>query len=128
MRLRLIHLLLVIAFALMIGNCTDKSETPEIPKVIMATLSIVVLEEVGGEPVGVADIPVVVTEMDQVDPGPFIYDTVFTNSFGVAFLKKYVRCTTYDDHGKLVVQIGDILDTTVYFANKEDINIIFKLE
>jgi hypothetical protein len=94
----------------------------------MATLSIVVLEEVGGEPVGVADIPVVVTEMHQVCPGPVIYDTVFTNSFGVAFLKEVVGCATYDDQGKLVVKIGDILDTTIYFINNEDINMIVKLE
>jgi len=128
MRFMSIHLLLVIAFALMIGSCTDKLETPEIPNGFVAKLSIVVLEEVGEEPVGVADIPVVVREMHQVDPGPFTYDTVFTNSFGVAFLKEVVGCGTYDDHGKLVVKIGDIMDTTIYFANKEDINIIFKLE
>lgn len=128
MGIRLVSLLLAVALAVMIGSCTDKSETPEIPKGFVAKLSIVVLEEVGEEPVGVADIPVVVREMHQVDPGPFTYDTVFTNSFGVAFLKEVVGCGTYDDRGKLVIKIGGIMDTTVYFANNEDINIIVKLE
>jgi len=130
MRLRLIHLLLVIAFALMMGSCTDKSPTtPQYLRdyAFKAKLSIVVCTAEGGEPIGVEGIPVILTQVHQITETGSVIDTIATNQNGFAFLKETVGSTIYGPAGKLVIKIGALPDTTVYFENGDDVNMIVEI-
>ena len=117
----------LMAFLMVIAGCTDKSAEPEpIPSRFFGSLTLVVLTETDSLPHGVPDIPVILGIAHQVDPGPFTYDTVFTNEYGVAFFKQLVECGTYDNAGKLRINIVGIETRTVYFKNGEEIDIIVK--
>jgi len=117
----------LMAFFMVIAGCTDKSTEPEpIPSRFFGSLTLVVLTETDSLPHGVPDIPVIVTEAHEVDPGPYTYDTVFTNQYGIAFFKFEVMCWTYHGIGKLKINIVGIETRTVYFKNGEEIDVIVK--
>ena len=111
----------------MVIGCTDKStEPPGPPTRFIGSLTLVVLTDVDSVPRGVPDIPVIVKEAHQIDPGPVTYDTVFTNQYGIAFFRTTVRCWTYETSGKLKINIGGFEAKTVYFKDGEEIDIIAK--
>ncbi len=129
MKSRLIVLLPVFVLILVIGGCgSDSPTTSDVPNAFKGKLSLVVLTVNGGNPTGVDSVPVIVTVMDQVDPGPYSLDTVYTNQCGVAYFIKPVGCTTFDTRGKLVVTVGDADPFDVYFGDGEDISEIIDFD
>jgi len=130
MRLGLVPLLLSL-FIVLIGGCTDQSPTrsqfsPDYA--FKAILSIVVCTAEGGEPVGIEGIPVILTQVHTIEEPGSVIDTVITSQNGFAFFKETVGSTIYGPAGKLVIKIGALPDTTVYFENGDDINMIVKIE
>jgi hypothetical protein len=124
---KILACILIIAISAIVGSCTNHSPTkPPVPTLFVGSLSLVVLTELEGEPVGLQGVSVLVGEAHQVDPGPYTYDTVFTNQYGVAFFEKVVRCGTYEASGKLTIKIGDSEPFAVLFKNDEDIDIIIR--
>lgn len=123
MRSRFIALFPVFILALTIGGCESNSPTTsDVPNAINGKLSLVVLSGNGGNPTGVDSVPVVVTVMDQVDPGPYTFETVYTNECGIAYFMKTVGCATFDTKGKLVVTVGNADPFDVFFGNGEIIS------
>jgi len=129
MRLGLVPLLLSL-FIVLIGGCTDQSPTrPQFSPdyAFKAILSIVVCTAEGGEPIGVEGIPVILTQVHQITETGSVIDTIATNQNGFAFLKETVGSTIYGPAGKLVIKIGALPDTTVYFENGDDVNMIVEI-
>ena len=123
MKSRLIISLPIMVLMLMVGGCgNDTSTRSDIPNAFKGSLSLVVLTESDSSPTGVEGVPVVVTVGNQVDPGPYTWDTVYTNEYGVAYFMKTVGCASFDSHGKLVIAVGNVEPFTVFFADGEHIS------
>ncbi|NMC42946.1 MAG: hypothetical protein GYA46_03430 [candidate division Zixibacteria bacterium] len=118
-----------ITVLLSVWGCSDKDKSMwrDVPNVNTfrgwVSLSVV---DIQGRPF--PGIPVVMKVQNSVDPGQVLFDTVYTNEYGVAFLDLKVTSLRSADAGHIVIDIDGAPEAiSRYFIDGEQFYLIYRI-